>query len=170
MDDHEKKLFKQICRLNALRREHPVFTDLSLFTGKENPENGVKDITWLRPDASEMTAAEWNQPYHKTGAYMLNGAATDKRSADDDFLIMVSGDNYYTINYKLPTPPSGGKWQLLLDTSEGEFSKEPRHFESGAEYALKPYSFVIFTRKKEKNREREQMRAPISAGKYAARE
>lgn len=170
LDEHEKKLFKQICRLNALRREHPVFTDLSLFTGKENPENGVKDITWLRPDASEMTAAEWNQPYHKTGAYMLNGAATDKRSADDDFLIMVSGDNYYTINYKLPTPPSGGKWQLLLDTSEGEFSKEPRHFESGAEYALKPYSFVIFTRKKEKNREREQMRAPISAGKYAARE
>ncbi len=165
LDEHEKKLFIQICRLNALRREHPIFTDLSLFTGKENPENGVKDITWLRPDASEMTSAEWNQPYHKTGVYMLNGAATDKRPADDDFLIMVSGDNYHTINYKLPTPPSGGKWRLILDTSEGEFFNKIRQFEPGAEYALKPYSYVIFTRKREKTSSREQDLSAVLAVK-----
>lgn len=156
LNNHEKKLFKQICYLNALRREHPVFTDLSLFTGKENPQNGVKDITWLRPDASEMTVAEWNQPYHKTGAYMLNGAATKNHKDDDDFLIMVSGDNYYTINYKLPTPPSGGQWQLLLDTAEGEFSREAKMFEPGSEYALRPYSYVIFTKKRKMTDAREQ--------------
>ena len=152
MSESEKKLFKQICRLNALRQQHPIFTDLSLFTGKEISENGAKDITWLRPDGNEMTVAEWTLPYHKTGAYMLNGAATSNRDSDDDFLIMVSGDNYHTINYKLPTPPSGGKWQLLLDTSEGEFSKEVRQFDAGSEYALKPYSFVIMTKKKSKTR------------------
>ena len=152
MSESEKKLFKQICRLNALRQQHPIFTDLSLFTGKEISENGAKDITWLRPDGNEMTVAEWTLPYHKTGAYMLNGAATANRDSDDDFLIMVSGDNYHTINYKLPTPPSGGKWQLLLDTSEGEFSKEVRQFDAGSEYALKPYSFVIMTKKKSKTR------------------
>lgn len=149
LGEQEKKLFKQICRLNALRREHPIFTDLSLYSGKIMPENGAKDITWLRPDSSEMTDNEWRQPFHKTGAYMLNGAGNGKRKADDDFLIMASGDNYYTINYKLPTPPSGGKWQLLLDTSKGEFEKNPQYFSSGTEYALKPYSFVIFTRKKD---------------------
>ena len=169
MNDKEKKLFKQICRLNALRRQHPIFTDLSLFDGKENPENGVKDITWLRPDGNEMTVAEWTLPYHKTGAYMLNGAATENRSSDDDFLIMVSGDNYHTINYKLPTPPSGGKWQLLLDTSEGEFSKNMRQFEAGSEYALKPYSFVIMTKKKSKVRINQRTLAAMVAKHQASR-
>ena len=150
LDGNEKKLFKQICRLNALRREHPVFTDLSLYTGQVMQENGVKDITWLRPDSSEMTENEWRQPFHKTGAYMLNGAGNGKRKADDDFLIMASGDNYYTINYKLPTPPSGGKWQLVLDTSKGEFEKAVQYLDSGSEYALKPYSFVILTCKRER--------------------
>ena len=79
---------------------------------------------------------------------MVNGAATPNRKSDDDFLIMVSGDNYHTINYTLPTPPSGGTWQLLLDTSEGEFSKDVQQFAAGSEYALKPYSFVILTKKK----------------------
>lgn len=152
LDEHEKRLFKQICRLNALRKKHPIFTDLKLYDGKENPENGVKDITWLRPDGQEMTVAEWTLPYHKTGAYMLNGAATSSRPADDDFLIMASGDNYYTISYKLPTPPSGGKWQLVLDTSEKDFPGQERQFQAGEEYALKPYSYVIMTSKREKGR------------------
>lgn len=165
LDNHEKKLFKQICRLNALRRSHPIFTDLSLFSGKENPENGVKDITWLRPDGREMTIAEWTSPYHKTGAYMLNGAATPNRKSDDDFLIMVSGDNYHTIHYTLPTPPSGGTWQLLLDTSEGEFSKDVRQFAAGSEYALKPYSFVILTKKKSGLRNNERAAIAMAAKK-----
>ncbi len=166
LDDKGKKLFKQICRLNALRKEHPVFNDLTLFNGQKHPHNGAKDITWLRPDASEMTEAEWNQSFHKTGAYMLNGAATEKRPADDDFLIMVSGDNYYTINYKLPTPPSGGKWQLVLDTSEGEFTEEIRQFSPGSEYPLKPYSYVIMTSKKDKNNIKQKERAPLIAGNH----
>ena len=169
LNDKEKRLFKQICRLNALRRSHPIFTDLSLFNGRENPENGVKDITWLRPDGNEMTVAEWTYPYHKTGAYMLNGAATPNRASDDDFLIMVSGDNYHTINYKLPTPPSGGKWQLLLDTSEGEFSKNLRQFEAGSEYALKPYSFVIFTKKKSRVRINQRTLAAMVAKHQSSR-
>ena len=135
----------------------------------QSPENGVKDITWLRPDGNEMTVAEWTLPYHKTGAYMLNGAATENRASDDDFLIMVSGDNYHTINYKLPTPPSGGKWQLLLDTSEGEFSKNMRQFDAGAEYALKPYSFVIMTKKKNKVRVNQRLLAAKMAQKRAGR-
>ena len=152
LSDKEKELFKQICRLNALRKKHPIFTDLSLYTGQENPQNGIKDITWLRPDSSEMTTAEWQQPYNKTGAYMLNGAATKTRPQDDDFLIMVSGDNYHTIEYTLPKPPSGGNWQLLLDTSAPP-SSEKKEFKGGDKYLLKPYSYVIFTKKRQQGNE-----------------
>lgn len=148
LNSKEKLLFKHICRLNALRQEHPIFHDLSLYTGNINSSNNTKDITWLRPDATEMTSAEWAQSYHKTGAYMLNGSSSGTRAHDDDFLIMASGDNYYTINYKLPTPPSGGNWQLILDTSQLTTETGATELEAGSEYALKPYAFVIMTHKR----------------------
>lgn len=167
LGQNEKKLFKHICRLNALRQKHPIFTDLSLFSGQENSENGIKDITWLRPDGAEMTVSEWTLPYHKTGAYMLNGASTPHRAADDDFLILVSGDNYHTINYKLPTPPSGGKWQLLFDTSVDNQSSQIQLYQPGTEYALKPYSYVVFTKKKNKSRIKQRFLQTLIARKYS---
>lgn len=169
LDEPQKKLFTQICRLNALRRKHPVFTDLKLYNGEPMSENGHKDITWLRPDGQEMTTAEWTLPYHKTGAYMINGAATASRPADDDFLIMASGDNYHTIDYTLPSPPSGGKWQLLLDTSEERFADKLRLYEANSHYALKPYSFVIFTRKKPLTRVNQKVLSAVVAARRAQR-
>ncbi len=161
LEAKQKELFKTICRLNALRREHQIFTDLSLYTGEKNPHNGVKDITWLRPDASEMTSAEWQQPFHKTGAYMLNGAATPNRKADDDFLILASGDNYYTIDYKLPPAPAGKNWQLILDTSKND-DKPAKEYTAGEVYSLKPYSFVIFTCKRDKSKSKQLSRRQVA--------
>lgn len=163
LEAHEKKLFLTISRLNAFRQRHPVFTDLKLYTGKPLDENGVKDITWLRPDGNEMTVAEWTHPQHKTGAYMLNGAPAKDRPSDDDFLILASGDNYHTVNYRLPVPPSGGKWQLVVDTAEGEFAGQVRQFEPGSEYALRPYAFVVLTRKKTKTRINQRKLAQLVA-------
>ncbi len=162
LNHNEKRLFKHICRLNALRHDHPVFHSLDLYTGEINPLNGAKDITWLRPDSSEMTENEWKQPHHKTGAYMLNGASLKHHAHDDDFLIMASGDNYHTVHYTLPTPPSGGNWQLIFDTSESNSDNTNRQFAPGSQYALKPYSFVVMTRKKSSNIEHQHRRLNIN--------
>lgn len=147
LSERKKQLFLNICRLNAFRKSHPVLTDLKLFDGKPVAANGAKDITWLRPDGKEMEAADWNCGYAKTGAYMLNGSSSNGRPQDDDFLILVSGDNYHTVDYTLPSPPGGGKWQLVFDTADGEFAKEPREHEAGEAYALRPYSYAILTHK-----------------------
>lgn len=162
LQPNEKRLFKHICRLNALRRDHPIFHDLSLYTGEINPRNGAKDITWLRPDASEMTENEWRQPHHKTGAYMLNGSSLKHHRQDDDFLIMASGDNYYTVTYTLPNPPSGGNWQLILDTSSPNSDQLNRYFTPGSQYELKPYSFVIMTRKRPHGTEQQNQKINLA--------
>lgn len=78
---------------------------------------------------------------------MLNGSNNKGKPRDDDFMIMVSGDNYHTVDYKLPTPPGGGKWQLVFDSSQEEFASRVQQFEPGSSYALKPYSYVILTHK-----------------------
>ena len=141
----KRRLFLNICRLNAFRSRHPVFSDLQLFDGQVVEANGAKDITWLRPDGREMEGSDWNYYHAKTGAYMLNGSNNKGKPRDDDFMIMVSGDNYHTVDYKLPTPPGGGKWQLVFDSSQEEFASRVQQFEPGSSYALKPYSYVILT-------------------------
>ena len=98
----------------------------------------------------------------KTGAYMLNGASLKHHAHDDDFLIMASGDNYHTVHYTLPTPPSGGNWQLIFDTSESNSDNTNRQFAPGSQYALKPYSFVVMTRKKSSNIEHQHRRLNIN--------
>ena len=152
LSGRNRKLFTMICRLNAFRKKHPIFTDLSLFDGQKVAANGAKDITWLRPDGQEMEAQDWRCGYAKTGAYMLNGSNNKGISKDDDFLILVSGDNYHTVDYKLPQPPHGGDWQLVLDTSKEAFNDTLEVCKSGETYALKPYSYVILTHKNGKER------------------
>jgi len=143
LSEDNKKLFLNIRKLHALRQKHPVFNNLKLFTGEVVAQNGVKDIVWLRPDAQEMEPQDWNTPYAKTGAYLLNGSSPQAGGNDDDFMIMVSGDDYYTVDYKLPKPPSGTDWQLVFDSSQHGFVKDEHFYKSGDIYALKPFSFVI---------------------------
>ena len=158
LNEENKQLFLNIQRLNAFRKKHKVFNNLELFTGKIVPENGVKDVVWLRPDAKEMEAEDWHTPYAKTGAYMLNGSSRQAGGKDDDFIVMVSGEDYHTIDYKLPQPPSGGKWKLVFDSSREGFIQEDNAYNAGDSYALKPFSFVILSHKREEaKRERQKI-------------
>ena len=47
-------------RLIRLRLDHPVFQRRRFFQGRRIHGSAVKDLSWLRPDGSEMTDEEWN--------------------------------------------------------------------------------------------------------------
>ena len=147
LDAENKKLFLNIQRLNAFRKEHPVLNSLELFTGEKVQANDAKDITWLRPDAKEMEEQDWHTPYAKTIAYMLNGKSRQAGGHDDDFLVMMSGDDYYTVDYQLPVSPQGGKWHLIFDSSQDGFMVQPKEteYKAGDIYSLKPFSYVILS-------------------------
>ena len=149
LSSEDKGLFLNIQRLNAFRRNHGAFSSMELFTGEKVKENGVKDITWIRPDAKEMEEQDWHTPYAKTIAYMLNGSSRQAGGKDDDFMVMISGDDYYTVDYQLPLPPSGGSWKLIFDSSRQGFVKEDKTYKAGENYALKPFSYVILSHKRE---------------------
>ena len=161
LSPENKNLFLNIKKLNAFRQKHPVFNSLSLFTGEVVAENGAKDVTWLRPDAQEMTDEDWHVPYAKTGAYMLNGSSNKIQNKDDDFMIMVSAEDYHTVNYQLPKPPSGGEWSLVFDSSQRGFVSDDNKYQAGDVYALKPFSYVILTHKRQNAKEKTLQKSPI---------
>ncbi|MBR1604505.1 MAG: hypothetical protein IJ660_00165 [Alphaproteobacteria bacterium] len=164
LSPENKNLFINIKRLNAFRQNHPVFNSLKLFTGEKVEENNAKDIAWMRPDAQEMEEQDWHTPYAKTIAYVLNGKS-QKSGNDDDFMVMISGDDYYTVDYRLPLPPSGGQWKLIFDSSRQGFVKDTKEYQNGDSYALKPFSYVILSHKNEVNKEYQMQKKQLPYAK-----
>ena len=164
LSPEDKNLKLNIQRLNAFRKRHPAFNSLELFTGEKVKENGAKDITWIRPDAQEMEEQDWHTPYAKTIAYVLNGKSRQAGGKDDDFMVLVSGDDYYTVDYQLPRPPSGGEWKLIFDSSAQGFVNEDKKYKAGENYSLKPFSYVILSHKRQENTGREMQNMAILTG------
>lgn len=62
-------------RLCTFRNAHKSLRSGSFYSGKVNAATGLKDITWLRENAQEVTAPDWQNPALHFLAYRLDGLA-----------------------------------------------------------------------------------------------
>ncbi|HEY7042053.1 MAG TPA: glycogen debranching protein GlgX [Nocardioidaceae bacterium] len=69
---HLDRLTRLLLRLRA---DHPVLRQRHFFAGTPLGSNGRKDISWLRPDGSEMTVDDWQDPTRSTLGVFLAGDA-----------------------------------------------------------------------------------------------
>jgi len=60
LQPEDEALLGFVRRLIRLRRSHPVFRQDAYPHGHPVRDDGMKGITWLRPDGHEMTAEAWN--------------------------------------------------------------------------------------------------------------
>ena len=109
----------------TLRREHPTFRRRRFFDGRPGSGKGeaaLPDIAWLRPDASQMTEADWDSGFGRAIAVYLNGAAIqeiDDRGepiTDDSFLLCFSA-HHEPIEFTTPPALHEASWQVVLDTA-----------------------------------------------------
>ena len=112
----ERKLYVFIRKLNAFRAEHPTFANLDVFSGEIVPSNKRKDIEWIRADGQEMQEWDWNNPSNHILACVINGKGSEvsknpqtKKSTDDDFMILMCGNTYGVVDFKLPPSPNKNK-------------------------------------------------------------
>ena len=143
--DEQKDLYLHIRRLTALRASHPSFANLDVFSGNIVPSNGRKDIEWIRPDGQEMEIDDWQNPTNHILACVINGHNREisknpdtGKECDDDFMILMCGNTYGVVDFKLPPPPNKQKWELVFDTS----GKNKKINENGT-YVLEAYSYVL---------------------------
>ncbi len=106
-----------IRRLIQLRADHPVFRRRRFFTGEAG------DISWLTPDGTEMTEADWAADFAKSVAVFLNGAAISEpdmrgeRITDEEFLLLFNAAEH-GVEFTIPPATYGDKWLLELDTAD----------------------------------------------------
>ena len=149
----QRDLYILIRKLNAFRAEHQTFSNLDVFSGEIVPSNGRKDIEWIRSDGQEMQENDWNNQYNHTLACVINGKNSEvsknpktQKTTDDDFMILMCGNTYGVVDFKLPVAPNGNKWEVVFDTAG-----KGKTINKNGTYPLEAYSYVLLkSPKKEK--------------------
>ncbi|MEU7828813.1 glycogen debranching protein GlgX [Nonomuraea sp. NPDC049129] len=118
----ESDLLEFVCGLSRLRREHPVFQRRRFFHGR-HPDDGKRDLVWLTPGGTEMTAGDWHIGYAKSLMVYLNGEAITEpgtrgeRIVDDSFLLLINA-HHEDMTFTLPGGEFGDHWLPILDTDD----------------------------------------------------
>jgi isoamylase len=146
IDEEGRSLAAFARKLIALRQNFPVLRRGRFLTGAVNEDLGVKDVTWLLPDGSEMDAEHWDDPGTRCLGMLLDGRAQAtgiRRPASDATLLLVLNAHHDVVEFALPEPPAGQHWLLLVDTHRPELD-EPEEFGFGHAYLVTGRSLLLF--------------------------
>ena len=144
------RLLEFTARLVRLRLDHPVFQRRRFFQGRRIHGSAVKDLSWLRPEGTEMTAEEWSNSFSRGLGLQLAGDAIEEMNddglpiTDDTFLILLNAQDQ-PVPFVLPTH-EGGTWEPVLDTRDWQPTIEGRQFKEGEPYPLEGHTLAVLRR------------------------
>ncbi len=136
-------------RLIHFRSEHPIFHRSRFFQGRDLRGTGIKDLTWINADGTEMTDQAWATDFAKVVGLMLSGDALEQTTFDgqpilDDTFLMFFNAHHEDVDIVAP----GGtkiRWRLIIDTAEEEsFLEHGVRRVGGMKHRLRARSFVLF--------------------------
>lgn len=136
-------------KLIRFRLQHPIFHRSSFFQGRDLRGTGIKDLTWINPNGTEMADEAWSADFAKILGLMLSGDALDQCSDDGEPI----GDETFLLFFNahhedVDIVTVGGaktRWRLVLDTAEEEgFIEKPLRRMGGTQHRLRARSMVLF--------------------------
>ena len=140
------KLYAFVQKLQRLRHDYPILRRERFLTGHYNKELDVKDVTWLRPDGSEMQHEDWTDGNALSMGVLLDGRAqvTGIRKRGSDRTLLIYFNAYHEIvRVALPEVTGGRTWVRLLDTNQPE-AEETDAFDVDHPYDVTGRSIVMF--------------------------
>jgi isoamylase len=106
----------------AIRAANPVLRRRNYFRREPDHPGGVKDLTWLRPDGSEMTEADWEDPGNHVLGMLILGEATDEvdergRRLRGEAILLLTNGGARSRPFTLPPMETPGGWTEILNTA-----------------------------------------------------
>jgi len=146
IDEAGKSLIDFTKRVIDLRDASHLLHNARFYTGEFDEETGTKDVTWLTPDATEMSEEQWDDPLA-----LCMGILFDSRSAkhlthlkgEPDVLLLITNSYNDVVMFTLPEVPGGKDWTLELDTNQNP--TKSRTFKAGEQYEVTGRSLLLFS-------------------------
>jgi glycogen operon protein len=122
LDESERELLEFTRKAVSIFNDHAVLRRRAFFTGNPVAGDGMKDVTWLRPDAREMEHDDWHAPDGFCMGMLIDGQATDEvdergRAAKGDTLLLVLNAGEASRQFAMPETDRRGAWEVLLHTA-----------------------------------------------------
>ena len=136
--------------VSRLRRDHPVFRRRRFFDGRPVRRGAgapLPDIAWFTPNAEEMSEEDWEAGFGKSVAVFLNGDGIPDRNSrgervTDDSFILIFNAHDGSIDFTLPAPEYGMKWEVVLDTATPQ-QVEPAVAEAAGTLTVEARSLAV---------------------------
>ncbi len=144
LEKKEAGLLRFFRKVIALRKKHPIFRRSHFLTGADTNQDKYPDISW---HGLELGKPDWSE-YSRVLAFMLDGSELPHEKRDDDFCMLLNGDQVKH-SFQVPPPKAGKTWLRLIDTSRPspeDFLDEDQGAPVMADrtYPVLPMSAVVF--------------------------
>jgi glycogen operon protein len=134
-------------KLTGLRHKYPVLRRSRFLTGEFNQELGVKDVTWINANGSEMEDVHWGDSGMRCFGMLIDGRAQAtgvRQQGKDATLLMIINVHHDVVDFKLPCCVGGERWTRMIDTNEEECVAEIKPFAAGDVYRVTSRSLLLF--------------------------
>jgi isoamylase len=151
LDDRAGALLGFTRRLIRLRLSQPVLQRRRFFRGAHISDSSLKDLAWFRPDGTEMTRQDWDEPFARSVAFLLGGDTIDtpdergERIVGDTLLVLMNA-HFEPVTYRLPEVEWGQAWEILADTAGASDAKRDL-VEARGTVRVEARSLVILSRR-----------------------
>jgi glycogen operon protein len=135
----------------ALRNRHPVFRRSHFLTGVDTNLDQHPDVSW---HGLEVGKPDWSEDA-RVLAFVLDGSELPHEKRDDDFFVILNGDQVKH-NFEIPPPPAGNGWFRIIDTGK-PFPKDILDEDQGTpvilerKYPVLPSAAVVFISRRRKH-------------------
>ncbi|MFN2567136.1 MAG: glycogen debranching enzyme, partial [Gemmatimonadaceae bacterium] len=148
LDERRQELLEFTRRVIAIRQSNAVLRRRHFFQGQSVGDTGIKDVTWLRPDAAEMTESDWRDPGNHALGMLIDGDATDEtdargRPSKGDTLLLLFNGGDAPVPFCLPPQERKGQWTMLVNTVLNTAARESHGVVAGEGVTLHPHSLVL---------------------------
>jgi glycogen operon protein len=145
-DERGQRLIAFTRSLIAMRMQYPILRRARWLTGEFDPELEVKDLEWISANGETMSQEQWEDGKTLCFGMLLDGRAPEtgvRRRGELATLLLIVNAWQDMVNFKLPQPPGGEAWTLLLDTVRPDMPGEER-YEVAQEYSVFGRSLLLF--------------------------